>query len=494
MSEDVFEKFLLRYGPAAGEDGPVLFVREVLGVTPDAWQEAVLRAFGRGERRISIRSCHGPGKTAVAAWLVLIMICTRFPQKTVATAPTAGQLFDGLLAEVKHWLVRLPTALQALFEEKSDRIELRRQPQSSFFSARTSREEKPEALQGVHAEHVLLLVDEGSGVHDKIYEAAAGSMSGETATTLLLSNPVRTGGFFYDTHHKLRDMWFTVHVCAAAAVPESERDPETFYSTRVSADYVTDMARRYGRDSNAFRVRVLGEFPRIDDDTLIPFELAEAATKRDVWEDQFTERVWALDVARFGDARSVLAERTRRKARILEVWRGLDLMQLTGRVKARWDETIPSQRPTEILVDVIGIGAGVVDRLRELKLPARGINVSEAPAVQGRYRNLRAELWWRTKEWLDKRDVFLDPNIVMGGLDDDDVILELTTPRYAFTSSGKLGVESKVEMRKRGMPSPDLADALVLTFASEVGTMLYGTKTGVGGWGQPLRRNLKGVV
>lgn len=485
-------EFVQRYGPQAGEFAPEKFVREVLGVEPDVWQVEVLRAYGRGERRVSVASCHGPGKTAVVAWIILLQILTRFPQKTVATAPTAGQLYDGLLAEVKHWLGYLAPALQDLFEVKSDRIDLRAAPASSFFSARTSREEKPEALQGVHSEHVLLVVDEGSGVHDKIYEAAAGSMSGETATTIILSNPVRTGGFFYDTHHKLRDMWFTVRVAAAHAVPEADREPGVFYSTRVSADFVEDMRRRYGVDSNAYRVRVLGLFPRSDDDTLIPFELAESATRRDVWEDPFTERVWALDVARFGGARSVLVERTRRKARVLAVYRNLDLMQLCGRVKAAWDDTVPSRRPFEILVDVIGIGAGVVDRLRELKLPVRGINVSEAPAIRDRYRNLRTELWVRAKEWLDKRDVAIDP-VIPNGTTDDDFVLELTTIRYNFTSAGKQFVESKADMKKRGFPSPDIGDAFVLTFASDVGTIIHGSSA-KGGWSTPIRRNLKGIV
>jgi phage terminase large subunit len=470
----------------------VLFVREVLHVEPDPWQEAVLRAWGRNEPRISIRSCHGPGKTAVAAWIILMVLLFRYPQKTVATAPTAGQLFDGLLAEVKHWLRTLPPALQEMFEVKSDRIELRAAPESSFFSARTSREEKPEALQGVHADHVMLVVDEGSGVHDRIYEAAAGSMSGENAQTLLLSNPVRTGGFFYDTHHKLRDMWYTVHVCAAQAVAPEQRRVGVFYSERVTKDFVEDMRRRYGEDSNAYRVRVLGEFPRADDDTLIPFELVEAATHREVYEEQTAESVWGLDVARYGDARSVLAKRSRRKVRELLVFRHLDLMQLCGRVKAEWDGVPQSLRPTEILVDVIGLGAGVVDRLRELKLPARGINVSESPAVGARFRNLRSELWFKTKEWFEKRDVALTTT-VSGGSPEDDVVLELTTPRYMFTSSGKMVMESKNDMKKRGFPSPDLADAIVLTFAADVGTMLWGTATR-GGWHEPLYRNIKGVV
>jgi hypothetical protein len=473
MSENAYLQFLERYGPAAGEEGPVLFVKEVLGATPDPWQERVLRAYGRRERRISIRSCHGPGKTAVAAWICVHQLLCRFPQKTVCTAPTSPQLFDALYAEIKRWMRVLPHELLTLFEIKSDRIELKAAKEQSFLSARTSRADTPEALQGVHSEWVLLIGDEASGIPNPIFEAAAGSMSGHNATTLLLSNPVRTSGFFFDTHHKLKDMWFTVHV--------SHEDSE-----RVSDDFVKDMARRYGEESNAFRVRCLGEFPRADLDTIIPFELVEAAQVRAVLPAPTAPTTWGLDVARFGEDQSALCKR---KGNVIlepvRCWRHLDTMQTAGIVKAEWDDTRPSDRPLEILVDVIGIGAGVVDRLRELKLPVRGINVSETPALSHRYVNLRAELWFKAKEWFVARDCAMPR--------DEELETELVAVKYKIRdSSGKLQVESKAEMKKRGYPSPDRADAFVLTFGGLAATMLHG---GSNRWGKARKKRLiKGIV
>src|SRR5690606_16980283 len=136
---NVFEQFLQLYGPPAGEEGPPRFVREVIGVEPDDWQELVLRDYGRGERRISIRSCHGSGKTSVASWCISHALATKYPQKTVATAPSASQLAGALVPEVKHWLRQLPQALQDLFLVKSDGIYLAAAPESSFFEARTAR-------------------------------------------------------------------------------------------------------------------------------------------------------------------------------------------------------------------------------------------------------------------------------------------------------------------------------------------------------------------
>ena len=505
----LYEDFILAYGPNStspddaplpeegkwwataqprpGETGPERFVEDILGVVPqydengvhipgtglDPWQRRLLRDFGKGERRISVRSCHGPGKTATISWCVLYMLVFRFPQKTVATAPTRGQLFDALFAEVMTWFRKLPKELQDLYVDKSDRIELKSHPDESFFSARTARRESPEALQGVHSPNVLLLGDEASGVEEAIFEAAVGSMSGDNATTILTSNPTKTSGFFFETHHSMRDLWKTYQISADD-------------SARVTDDFKMQVARTYGEDSSAYRVRVLGEFPKADDDTVIPYALVTAAQQRDIVERADASRVWGLDVARFGDDTSVLSERSSRRLQWQEEWKNLDLMALTGRVKNMYDSRPPSQQPNLILVDVIGLGAGVVDRLRELGLPARGINVAEAASMSDQYLNLRAELWWKAREWLEDRGCHLPPEF-------EKLASELVVPRYEFTSSGKLKVESKADMKKRGHKSPNYADSFVLTFASNALAAGQGRRSGQT-WNQPLVRGLPGIV
>lgn len=475
-------QFVQRYGPAAGEDGPVLFVTEVFGVTPDPWQEEVLRAFGRGERQISVASCHGPGKTALAAWCIWYMMLTRFPQKTIATAPSSGQLESGLLPEVKMWGTRLPAALQELFDVSAKRVVLTAAPDTSFFHARTARAEAPEALQGIHSDHVLLIADEASGVPEAVYEAAVGSMSGENATTLLISNPTRTSGTFFDSHHKNRSDWFTRKV--------SHED-----SPRVTDEFVRGVARRYGEDSDVFRVRCLGLFPRIDADTIIPFEYVELARDRDIRELEAATQVWGLDVARFGGDRNVLIKRTNRQVLPgIQMWGGIDLMATAGKVKHEWDTTPPHLRPKTILIDVIGLGAGVADRLRELGLPVRGVNVSEAAAGEG-FLNQRAELWWGIREWLGAKQCRL-PGKTPGVDEDRDPVellcSELVIPKYTFSSSGKIKLEAKEEMKKRMGRSPDVADALALTFAENLATLTHGTSDRHS-WNEPLHREV-GIV
>jgi phage terminase large subunit len=459
------EEFVREY-----RDDPVKFVKEVLGATPLPYQAEFLQAIADGERKMSVRSGHGTGKSTSASWAMLWYVLLRFPNKVVVTAPTSGQLFDALFAELKRWINELPEQLKPMLIVKSDRVELAAAPSEAFISARTSRAETPEALAGVHSENVLLVVDEASGVPEKVFEAAAGSMSGHAATTILLSNPTRSSGTFFESQTRLSGSYWT-------------RRWSCVDSPLVSEEFVDEMRLRYGEDSNAFRIRVLGEFPLADDDTIIPFHLVEAATQRDIELDEDAATTWGLDVARFGSDKTVLAKRQGQVITEVNGWQGLDLMQTVGRVKAEYDGLPSHLRPREIMVDVIGMGGGVVDRLRELGMPVRGINVAESPSMGDTYTNLRAELWFKMRGWLEQRGAKLPRN--------EQLIAELTSIRYSFASSGKMKAESKDDMRKRGLSSPDYADAVCLTLASDAATALGGKAST---WGKPLRRNLKGVA
>jgi phage terminase large subunit len=228
----------------------------------------------------------------------------------------------------------------------------------------------------------------------------------------------------------------------------------------------------------------LGNVPPSEEDTVIPVSLIEHAMANDIKVHEDTIAIWGLDVARQGGDASVLCKRQGPVIHPLTVWRNLDLMQLTGAVKAEYDAMPPSKRPAEIIVDSNGFGAGVLDRLRELGLPARGLNVSERAMAKDTYLNLRAEIWFKMKMYLEGMDVSLPR--------DDALYAELAAPRYHFTSAGKLQVESKDSMKKRGVASPDRADAVALSLANDHTTMAFGTSA-AGSWNKPLRRGLSVV-
>lgn len=471
----------------------VAFIREELHAEPWPWQLEVLEQYNKRCRRITIRSGHRVGKTTLLAWMILHHILFRFPQKTQVTAPTEKQLYNALWAEVKKWHEALRPELKALVEVKHDRAELVESPGKSFTTCATSRAETPEALAGVHSDWVLLIADEASGVPEAVFESAIGSMAGANAMTILTGNPVRGQGTFFESHGKLagdgtRGTWWTKKV-SCLDVPE-----------QVTEDFILDVKLRWGENSNQYRVRVLGEFPVSDDDTIIPFDLVEAALHRDVSTSKTAAIIWGVDCARFGRDRSALAKRqANRLMEPVRWWVKLDTMELAGRIKLEWDNTPVNERPLEINIDVIGIGAGVVDRLRELGLPARGINVAESPSFveKDRYANLKAELWFKCRQWFAAKDCSI-PDVYGGTRVRDsvsgDLVSELTMVKYRFRKgSQKIEAESKDDLKKRGMDSPDLADAFVLTFASEAITLAFG-RAGAQSWSKPINRRIKSVV
>ena len=437
------------------EGGPALFAVEALGV-PEKWdprrKEGVTDQQWRAsrklvaKRRLSIRAGKGVGKSAFLAWTILWFHTCYFPCKAGCTAPTATQMSDVLWAELAMWHRKLKETMPALgekFEWKVDSFTMKEAPQESFAVARTARPEKPEALQGLHQKNVLVIVDEASGVDDAIFEAGRGAMSGENNFILLASNCTRLAGLFYRTHHELAPLWETDHW-------NGEESP---LQTQMFRD---EIIFEYGRDSNYYRVNVQGEFPTAEDDVVIPRHLCDAAMKREV--KPYGARVWGLDVARFGGDRCVLIKRCDNAT--LEVhksWTGMDTMQTAGKVYAEWLNTPPGERPTAIIVDVIGVGAGVVDRLIHLDLPVIGLNVAEEASVEETYMRSRDALWFRARKWLEGKACKL--------VEDKPLVSELILPTYTFTQTGKIKVESKDEMRKRYPRSPDIADAFCLTFA-----------------------------
>lgn len=420
---------------------PAAFVREALQARPSKQQEAALRAFAHPGARVAIKSGHGTGKSTLMSWLILWALCCFTDVKCPVTAPTAHQLQDVLWTEVRKWGERLPSLWRNELEVTADIIRFKSCP--SFAVARTGRKENPEALQGFHAGNLMFFVDEASGIDDVVFQVAQGALSTPGSRIIMAANPTRTSGYFYNAFHRDRDRWtrFTF---------------SCLESPHVAPEYARGIAESYGEGSDIYKVRVLGEFPGTSDLQFIPTSLVDVVAGKHLSKDQygFAPVVLGVDVARFGDDRSTIAIRQGLYGDILWRGRSVDTMTLADTVATLWRK----HAADAVMIDGNGVGAGVVDRLRQMGFAPIDVQAGGASALRNCL-NKRAEMWWRLRDWL--RDGGAIP-------DDEDLRADLTAPEYQYTVKGLVQLEKKDDMKKRGLPSPDLADALALTFAVPV--------------------------
>lgn len=315
-------------------DNPVDFVEDIIRAKPDSNQKAILNSVAQYPMT-SVRSGHGIGKSAVESWLAIWFLTTRPYPKIPCTAPTQHQLWDILWAEIAKWLRSNPALSQELIWTK-EKVYMRGHPEEWFAVGRTA--SKPDALQGFHAEHVLYIIDEASGVRDEIFEPVLGALSTEGAKLVMCGNPTKITGFFYDSHHKSRELYNAMHI--------DGRD-----SSRVDQQFIDTIIDMFGEDSDVFRVRVAGEFPKALPDSFIPMEWAERASEAEAPEIDRAARVdIGIDVARYGDDSSVLSPVLDKKLQEKpEIYHHNDTMELSGKAVQlikRYALSSPGQRYT----------------------------------------------------------------------------------------------------------------------------------------------------
>lgn len=434
---------------------PGLFVRQVLGATPDSWQDEVLEAFAKREnQRLALKACKGPGKSTLMAWCGWNFLLTRPHPKVVATSISGDNLRDGLWAEMAKWQGH-SLLLKSAFQWSAERITSRQHPETWWASARQwakqgDPSQQANTLAGIHADYVLFLVDEAGGIPDGVVGAAEAGLATGIETKLFISgNPTHLEGPLYRACTKERALWWVKEISSAPSDPN--RTP------RVSLEWAQQQIDKYGPDNPWVLVNVFGQFPPGQSNALIGVEEAGQAALRVIHEADYRDsvRILGVDIARFGEDRSVLFPRQGQAAFKPKVYRNLDTMELAGQVAdfiVRW-------KPHAVFADMATFGAGVVDRLRQLGHNVVGVDFG-GKSAQPRYRNRRAQMWFGMAEWLRGGGAIPDM---------PELISELVAPVYKFDEAGKLQLEKKAEVKKRVGVSPDLADALALTFAQPVG-------------------------
>jgi len=416
------------------------FCVKILLVKPSKQQLKVIRAIDKGARKISIRSGHGTGKTTLLAWIVLWWGLFREDAKIPMTAPTSHQLYDLLLPEVRKWRAKLPEQLQNEVEVKSEKIDF---ANDNFAVARTARKDQPEALQGFHATNLAFIIDEASGIPMVIFEVAEGAMTGEETLVLMAANPTRVEGYFYDSHHKNRWQW----ECFQFNAEESEN---------VSKKWIEEKKRQYGADSDVYRVRVKGDFPSASSDAVFSLESIEDAINADVYDDSGAE-VWAIDIADFGDDKTVLAKRIGKYVYSIEAKSNMDLPAIAGWLIFEYRNA--KRKPAIIFADAIGVGSSLPSVCAERGLDiVLGVKASNSADDSKTYLNKRAEWYYNLKEALED-----------GKLPDDDELLgELMAQRYKIANNGTLQLVNKKEIKAELGRSPDKADAVAMLFNGHI--------------------------
>lgn len=432
---------------------PIAFAMEALGVRDlDDWQVDFLSNLAK-RPRVTVRAGRGVAKSFTISIATHWKLFCFSPSKVLFTAPKADTVQDVIWSEMEILRRGLPKLLANGIVIQSDSIYIRGLERINFAIIRTARPDNPDALRGAHSENMTVICEEASGIADSSFEVLEGTMTTPGSQMILVGNMSRTSGYFYDSHFTDKSsLWHKIHVNAEEVANRNH----TWYDKT----FVESKRQKYGLDSDQYRIEVMGEPPGAEEGTVIPRHLVEAAVYRDVDMLSGYIPVWGLDIGRDRD-RSALAKRCGNVLlEPIKWWRLRDAVELAEAVKEMYDDTerrSPKMLPSEIMVDVIGMGGPVLDMLKRFHLPARGVNVAEAHPTRDRYLRKRDELWFKAREWFDRRDVRMPR--------DEDFIGEIASVRWKVTDTGKQKVESKDEIKSSGRDSPDLADSFVLTFA-----------------------------
>ncbi|HWR26305.1 MAG TPA: hypothetical protein VN316_00340 [candidate division Zixibacteria bacterium] len=397
---------------------------------------------------LSIQSGNGTGKDAWAA-LANLFFLSNFPYpKSICTANTKQQLRNVLWSEMAKWM-RLSvknengvSVLQELFEYQAEKIYKKTEKGNEWFveavtiNTKASEEEQAESIAGRHEDYQIVTVDEASGIADAVFKKLERTLTRKLNLLIIIFNPTRNKGYAID----------------------SQTDPR-FVSMRWNAEdselvmkeQIDSIADKYTKESNPYRIGVLGLPPLTETNTLIPRDWIMDAVERAYTIDEFDPVLKGLDVGSGGDKSVTL---TRRGIRVTKITRSSvkDTMTLVGQVSME----IESDNPKMTYVDIIGIGNGVYYRLQELGKKVLPVDVRRTAKKPERFQRVRDELWWTLREQFEKGTISI-PN-------DKDLIDQLDVMTYEPDSTGKIKIESKKSLRTRGEKSPDEADALCMTY------------------------------
>ena len=431
---------------------------------PDTWQIQILTEFGEDIRnrafdghtpvdpiQSAVASGHGIGKSALTAWLTLFIMSTRENSKGVVTANTSDQLRTKTWGELAKWKKLCITGHWFEYNNGKGNMNIYHLSNCEGWrvDAQTCREENSESFAGLHnaASTPWYLFDEASAVPDKIWEVAEGGKTDGEPIHFVFGNPTKNSGKFFECFHKNKHRWRTMQVDSRNAKMTNKKQ-------------IAKWCDDWGEDSDFFRVRVLGRFPKAGDMQFIPGDVVRDAMKRSAIFLEDDALIAGVDVARGGEDSNIVQFRRGFDAKSDLAYRipgekSRDSMQLISKLT----DIFERHKPDAIFVDETGLGGPIADRLVQMGYNAIGVHFGGKAADEKRYINRAAEMWARMRTWL-----------MNGGAikDNPEIESDLTNREYGHDPKDRLKLESKDDMKKRGLGSPDWADALGLTFAQPV--------------------------
>jgi hypothetical protein len=447
---------------------------------PEAWQATVLTEIGKGLQasdaviREAVASGHGVGKSALVSWIVLWALLTCKDARVAVTANTEPQLRTKTWPEVLKWFrmcagrEHFTATATTIFRADPDHRETWK------ADALTWSENNTEAFAGLHnvGKRIVLIFDEASAIADKVWEVAEGALTDKDTEIIwcAFGNPTRNVGRFRECWGRFRDRWKRQQVDSRSV-------------SFTNKDQIGEWVNDYGEDSDFVRVRVRGEFPRAGSMQFIGGDRVEEATKRELPDERAEPLVMGVDVARHGDDQTVIRFRRGRDARSIPAIKLREfgpgaLMTIASRIF----EERAKHNCAAVFIDVTGMGWGVFDRLVQLNCPgvvsvdfSKGADRSNVGDATAKYANKRAEIWGLMRDWLKQGCIDADP----------DLKQDLTAVEYGYNANNEIQLERKQDMKKRGIASPDNADALATTFAYPVASIVTiddGDEGPSGGW------------
>jgi hypothetical protein len=447
--------------PNPYQDDPVGWVHHVAESETWSKQDEIYTSV-RDHRYTAVKSCHGPGKSYTAANVVAWWLATKPDPFAITSAPTSHQVRTILWREIRRAkkLSSMPGKIsqgQVPEWKIGDEIVAFGRKPADYLDPM----EAAAAFQGIHALNLLVVLDEGSGIPDWLADATENLITNENSRLLIIGNPDNPISYFAKSFRP--GSGFNKIKISAFDTPAytGEKVSETLSQKLTSKIWVEERKKRWGVNSPLYKSKVLAEFPDITDDTVFtPKMLSDAITNDRSRVATQTKGRFGFDIARLGADETMVYHNRAGYIRQVARWSKLDTMETVGNYrrlnKGQPEHAIPA------VVDVNGLGAGVFDRLKELKYPVIPFNGGEKPFNPLKYKNRRAEAYW------EARDMFEEGLIDIEELD-EDLQAELLEVHFKTTSTGLTQLEPKEDIAQRLGRSPDRADAFIMSLQAQAG-------------------------